>query len=165
MSTISQRALAGAAPPPERAETNCPMCKRPMGSPRSYQQHKRYFAVIAALFTQWPESHERQFPDEIALRKWLQIKAGHFTTKTVDLYGVPASKARLIVMSALEDAGPYSEAVVQGRNLVTMTPKSINYDRLGHKAFCRLNDEIDAVIFAETGMSGELLLKETERAA
>ena len=161
----SEKAMAAMPPPPERAEPNCPTCKRPMGSPRSWQQHKRYFAVIKAIHFMWPESHERQFPDETALRKWLQMKAGHFTTTTVALYGIPLSKARLIVQSALDGAEPYSEAVVQAGHLIVMTPKSINFDSLGHKAFCRLNDEIDAVIFAETGFDPEQVLKGTERAA
>ena len=48
MST-SQRTASHLSQPAERADPTCPMCKRPMGSARSYQQHKRYFAVIKAV--------------------------------------------------------------------------------------------------------------------
>ena len=163
--SISARAAASVSAPPQKAGPSCPTCKRPMGSPRSYQQHKRYFAVIKAVHFHWPENHERQFPNETSLRKWLQMKAGHFTSKAIDLYGIPEKKAQLIVQAALEAAAPYSEAVLQGRSLVIMSPKSIYYDTLGHKEFCRLNDEVDGIIKAETGLDPEAVLRETERAA
>jgi hypothetical protein len=162
--SISERAI-GFASKRSDVGTLCADCPARSRKPRSYQQHKRYFAMLRAVHFQWPETHERQFPNRTALRKWAQMKAGHHTTKTVDLYGIPMSKARLIVQSALEGAAPYSEAVVQGRNLVIFSPLSINYDTLGHKEFCRLNDEVDGVIRAETGLDPDAVLKGTERAA
>jgi hypothetical protein len=133
--------------------------------PRSYQQHKRYFAVIRAAFFHWPEAHERQFANETALRKWLQMKAKHFTTKAMNMYGLSPKRAQLFAQELLDNSAPYSEAVLEGTRVIIMTPESINYDTLGHKEFCRLNEEVDAVIFAETGKTGDEYLREMEAAA
>lgn len=105
------------------------------------------------------------FANETALRKWLQMKAGHHTSKSIDLYGIPAKKAQLIVQAALDAAEPYSEARVIGQNLIIFSPKSIDYGSLGHKAFCELNDAVDAVIRAETNLDPDQVLRETEKAA
>lgn len=45
--------------------------------PRSSPHHRKFFGVIAAAFTQWPESHEFQPEDEDHLRQWLEVAAGH----------------------------------------------------------------------------------------
>lgn len=145
--------------------TQCADCPARNRKPRSYEQHKRYFAVIRAILPHWPENHARQFANELALRKWLQMKAGHYTTHAVDLYGIPATKGKLIVESAFEGAAPYSESAVQGRHLVTFNPLSINYDTMGHREFCALNSAIDEIIEAETGLIPDQVLRETERAA
>jgi hypothetical protein len=145
--------------------TACADCPARNRKPRSYEQHKRYFAVIEAVLSHWPENHPRQFANKTALRKWLQMKAGHHTTKAVDLYGIPATKAQLIVQSALDASSPYSESAVHGRHLVIFTPVSINYDTLGHREFCALNDEVDGIIRAETDLDPDRVLRETEAAA
>lgn len=93
------------------------------------------------------------------------MKAKHYTTRTLDLYGIPASKAQPLLQAYLDSAEPYSEARVLGNNLVIFSPESINYDTLGHVDFCALNDEVDAVIREETGLDPEQVLRETERAA
>ena len=54
---------------------------------------------------------------------------------------------------------------LHGDTLVIFRPKSISFNKLGHKEFCRLNDEVDAVIEAEIGIKAERLLRETEKAA
>jgi hypothetical protein len=120
---------------------------------------------MKAMLSHWPESHPMVFANETALRKWLQMKAGHYTTKTIDLYGIHPKKGQLIVQAALEAAAPYSEARVVGNNLVIFSPKSIDYGSLGHKAFCELNDAVDAVIRAETNLDPDQVLRENEKAA
>ena len=115
----AQRAILASAKDIGTACADCPARNR---KPRSYIQHKRYFALIKAVLHQWPESHERQFPNETALRKWLQMKAGHFTTKTLDLYGIPAAKARPLVEAALDAAAPRSNASARApRDAATLT--------------------------------------------
>jgi hypothetical protein len=145
--------------------TACADCPARNRKPRSYEQHKRYFALMKATLPHWPDTHERVFANEVALRKWLQMKAGHCTSKAVDLYGIPEKKARLIVEATLAAAAPYSESRVMGRNLVIFTPLSINYDTLGHKDFCDLNNAVDEIIWAETGLNPDQLLQEQGKAA
>jgi hypothetical protein len=158
--------MATVAPPAEKTGATCRECGQKMPRiPRSYQQHKRYFAVIRAAFFHWPETHERQFANETALRKWLQMKAKHFTTKAMNMYGLSPKRAQLFAQELLDNSAPYSEAVLEGTRVIIMTPESINYDTLGHKEFCRLNDAVDEIIKAETGLNPEQMLKETERAA
>lgn len=162
----SDRALAGIGHNSRRdVGTQCADCPARSRKPRSYQQHKRYFAMLRAVHFAWPETHERQFANETALRKWVQMKAKHYTTRSLDLYGIPASKARLLLQGYLDNAEPYSEARVLGNSLVIFSPASINYDTLGHADFCALNDEVDAVIREETGLEPDQVLRETERAA
>ena len=167
----SDRAIASVAPGSGKGGqrrdvgTLCADCPARSRKPRSYQQHKRYFAVIKAVLSAWPETHPEQFPNKTALRKWLQMKAKHYTTRTLDLYGIPASKARPLLQAYLDSSDPYSEARVLGNNLVIFSPASINYDTLGHADFCALNDEVDAVIREETGLDPVRVLLETERAA
>jgi hypothetical protein len=55
--------------------------------------------------------------------------------------------------------------VIFADELVVWKPKSIAFGKLGHEAFCKLNDEIDAVIKEETGLEADQLLKEHEAAA
>lgn len=145
--------------------TQCADCPARNRKPRSYQQHKRYFAVLKAVHFAWPETHPMQFANETALRKWLQMKAKHYTTRTLDLYGIPASKAQPLLQAYLDSAEAYSEARVLGNSLVIFSPASINYDTLGHAEFCALNDEVAAVIRDEAGLDADQLLLERGRAA
>ena len=67
--------------------------------------------------------------------------------------------------AAIRAAGSYAIPVIHGDTLVVLKPKSISFRSLGHAAFCKLNDEVDAVILAETGMEAGQVLRETEKAA
>lgn len=150
--------------------TTCPHCGGDLdvgtGKPRSLEQHRRYFAVIRAVFHHWPEAHETQFGDETECRKWLQMKAGHREIGArIPLVGINRERAMLVVEAAIRAAGSYAVPVIHGFTLVVFKPKSIAFGKLDHKAFCKLNDEIDAVIKAETGLDADQLLKEHEAAA
>ena len=135
-------------------------------NPRSVPQLRRYFSAIRAAFIHWPEAHERQFSDEEECRKFLQMKAGHREiAATIDLGGASREFAVLVAEASIKAAGSYAVPVLHGETLVIFKPKSIKFSKLSHKEFCRLNDEVDAVIYAETGQKVETLLKETERAA
>jgi hypothetical protein len=161
----SERAAAHLATRSKVVGQSCPACHQKLRKPRSYQAHKRYFAMIKAVHFHWPENHPRMFANEEALRKWAQMKAGHYTSKSIDLYGIPALKARLIVEAALEAASPYSEARVLGKSLVIFSPKSVNYDTLGHAEFTALSADVEEIIRQETGLDPERVLSETEQAA
>jgi hypothetical protein len=56
----------------------CPHCdcKIDFENPRSTPQLRRYFAMIRAFYTHWPEYHPEQFDDEKNFRYWLQMKSG-----------------------------------------------------------------------------------------
>jgi hypothetical protein len=151
---------------------HCPYCECKLpdpakaSKPRSYDQLKRYMALCKAAFEHWPESHPSQFADWIEARKWLQMKAGYREIASrIPLAGIPPEKARFIAEISMRAAGSYAVPVVHGGDLVIFKPLSIAYDALKHIDFCRLNDLVDEVIFAETGLKAEQLLDERERAA
>lgn len=134
--------------------------------PRSVEQHRRYFALIKAAFHHWPEGHERQFASDEELRKWAQMKAGHREIgASIPLTGMQKERAMLLAEAAIRAAGSYAVPVIHGDVLVVFRPKSIAFDKLGHKAACQLFDEVAAVIEAEIGVPAEKLLKETVNAA
>jgi hypothetical protein len=150
---------------------DCPHCgcEFPLGKsgkPRSLDQHRRYFAMMRAVFMHWPESHEKQFADEKECRKWLQMKAGHREiTARIPVIGVDREKVRIIAEAAIRAAGAYAIPVVHGTDLIVFKPESIAFHKLSHLAFCALNDAVDEVIRAETGLDPNQLLQEQETAA
>jgi hypothetical protein len=94
------------------------------------------------------------------------MRAGHREIgATIPLVGMSKERAVFLAEAAIRAAGSFALPVVHGDTLVVFKPKSIAFSKLGHKEFCQLVDEVDAVIFAETGMHGEELLKQTEAAA
>lgn len=148
---------------------HCPNCGTVLESrdvPRSVPQHRRYFGLIRAIFHHWPEAHERQFASEEECRKWLQMKAGHREVgASIPLTGMSKERAMLLAEAAIRAAGSYAVPVLHGDTLVIWRPKSISFDKLSHKAACRLFDEVSEVIRAETGIDPDQLLIEHERAA
>lgn len=150
---------------------HCPHCGCELIShdgrkPRSIDQHRRYFAVMRAAFTHWPETHERQFANAEELRAYLQMKAGHREVGAqIPLSGMSKERAMLLAEAAIRGAGSYAMPVIHGDTLVIFKPKSIAFAKLGHQAFCALNSDIDAMIEQEIGVSADRLLKETEKAA
>lgn len=136
------------------------------GKPRSLEQHKRYFGIVRAMFSHWPEAHPVQFSSEHELRAWLQMKAGHKEiVARIPLAGMNRERARTIVEAGIRAAGSYAWPVVHGNDLVIFKPKSIAFGKLSHLAFCALNDAVCDVIKAETGLDPEQVLLEQEKAA
>lgn len=152
----------------ERARTKqlCEGCPARQG--RSLPQHRRYFSLIAAAHHHWPESHDFQPENAEHLRKWLQCKAGHYTTTRIE---VPSADdiimrlARLSAEAAVKAAGGTAWIKPFDGGLVVFVPKSIAFDKLDHKAACKLFDEVAGVIEAEIGTKADDLLRETEAAA
>ena len=144
----------------------CPHCLSPItddskGEPRSLDQLRRYFAMLRAVHFHWPETHGRQFSDETELRKWLQMKAGHQEIgASIPLVGVSKDKAMFIAEAAIRAAGSYALPYMHGATLIVYVPKSIAFHKLDHATFCKLNNEIDAVIIAETGLDPQRCLEE-----
>lgn len=154
----------------EEAVNYCPECGAILDkagkSPRSVPQLRRYFAMIRAAFLHWPEKHERQFASSEELRAYLQMKAGYReVAATIPLIGIPKDRAVFLAEAAIRAAGGYAMPVLHGDTLAVFKPKSIAFGKMKHSDFCKLVDGVSDVIFAETGMRGEQLLLETERAA
>jgi hypothetical protein len=145
----------------------CPHCGGGLdgGKPRSLEQHRRYFALMRAVFHHWPEAHPTQFSNEQECRVWLQMKAGHRQIGVRTPLGEDRNRDLFVAEAAIRGCGSNAMPVIFADELVVWKPKSIAFGKLGHEAFCKLNDEIDAVIKAETGLDADQLLKEHEAAA
>lgn len=148
---------------------HCPKCgividDKP-SKPRSIDQHRRFFAVVRAVYQHWPESHDVQFSTETECRKWLTMKAGWREVATrLPLTGVRPELAVSLATAAMRAAGAYAVAAHHKGDLVIWKPQSIRFDKMGHQEFCRLNDEVEAVIKSETGLKIDELLKAMEAA-
>lgn len=136
-----------------------------MSKPRSIDAHRRFFGVIAALYSHWPDKHPFQPDNTEHLRAWLLVRAGHHTVKTFHLDGEADEFARLIPIVTATMLGKHSWCRARGNELHVCVPQSIAFANLDHQAFCKLNSDVDEVIRAETGLDPDQLLKETEAAA
>lgn len=138
--------------------------------PRSSQDHRRLFKLIAAAFDHWPESYVEFQPDsEEHLRAWLICKAGP-EFRNVTTFDLPhtdnvALAAEMIdfaekLLSSSNGFGRW-----RGMTLHKFTPKSMRFDKMSRTEFNDLRDAISDVIEDVCGMSADTLLKETESAA
>lgn len=159
--SISDQARSKVHPP------RCPHCgSTKQGKPRSVEQHRRYFALMNAAFTHWPEAHERQFSSAEELRKYYQMKAGHREVgASIPLTGINKDKAMLLAEASIRAAGSYAVPVLYKDTLVVFRPLSISFEKLPHKDACKLFDDVSALIESDIGIPAETLMKETENAA
>lgn len=138
----------------------CPTCGHTKRSPRSIDQHRRYFGVVKAAFHHWPETHEVQFSSEEECRKFLQMRAGRREVAArIPLAGIRKEHAVMLAEASIRAAGAYARPVIHGTELVIWKPKSIAFEALGHLEFCELNTAIDEILQAEIGLSGDQLLE------
>ena len=150
--------------------TTCPHCgcdvANAKGKPRSLEQHRRFFGMIAAAFHHWPDSHEFQPSNSEHLRAWLLCKAGYRDVVTVPVESDrPAviKLAMLAVEGALRAARTHAFVRLHGSSLVVFTAKSISFHALPHGEFQSVNDAVQEIIEVETGITVDKLL--TEKAA
>lgn len=150
----------------------CPHCQCDLdpvkGKPRSLEQLRRFFGVLRAMYFHWPEDCEFQPHSEQHLRKWVLCMAGHRrVVKTLTLPG-SNNPARLAAMME------FAEELLEmdhrfgrwkGNTLAIYEAESIAFHKLGQAKFNALNDEVEAVYKAETGLDPDEVLKQTERAA
>lgn len=146
--------------------TTCPVCdsKLPLtGKPRSYEQHKRFFAMCRQAYLHWPETHDEQFSNETDCRKYLTMKAGwRDIASKVTLTGIREDKAILLATAVLSGLPKdlYARPVLHNGQLIVWVPRSIAYATMPHLEFCALSDAVSEVIEAETGIKVEDMLKE-----
>lgn len=119
--------------------------------------------MIKAAFSNWPEAHEFQPRNAENLRRWLQCKAGHYTTQRIE---VPSDDpaiiklARLAAEATLRAAGADAWVKPYGDCLVVFSPKSIAFDKLSHKDACALLADVEDIIETELNCKADDLLKE-----
>jgi hypothetical protein len=163
MSTTEQALRAAQRP------RTCPHCAGDLdgdaSKPRSLDQHRRYFALMRAVFHHWPETHAVQFTSQDELRVWLQMKAGHRQIGVRTPLGEDRNRDLFVAEAAIRGCGSNAMPIIYGDELVVFKPKSIAFANLSHERFCKLNEEVSAVILAETGLDAEQILKEHEAAA
>lgn len=140
--------------------TICPTCGRTTpGKPRSVEAHRRYFKVVSLAFEHWPENHrEAPFPDLESFRAWVQMRAGHYTSTSVELDG-DADAAVKAATAALRAAGSYARARVVGDRMIVYRPSSVAFSKLSQSEFNELSAQVEAVIKAEAHLDAEELLK------
>lgn len=144
--------------------TTCPHCgcdaSVGSGKPRSLEQHRRFFKIIREAFTHWPETHETQFASESDCRYWLTMTAGYRDVSgRVTLVGMKPDAALMLATALLRSAGSYARPVIHKGELIVWTPRSIKFGSMPHAEFCKLNDDVAAVIEREIGVSVEKLLE------
>jgi hypothetical protein len=143
--------------------TNCPHCgcdveAKPKGKPRSVPQHRRYFALIKAAFSHWPDEHRFKPTSEEHMRKWLQAKSGYHNIRTVDTAGMDKQDAIVAIAAELAAADPMHFTSVVGGKFHIVESKSIDFDTLPHLAACALFDAVAETIEAETGLKAEQIM-------
>lgn len=150
----------------------CPHCgveleAKPKGNskPRSVPQHRRYFALIKAAHSHWPETHRFKPMSEEHLRKWVQAKAGYATVRTVDTAGMDTQSAIVAVAAMLAAADPMHFTSVTGARFHVIESKSINFDTLPHLAACAAFDAVADTIKAETGLDPDKIMPPVRQAA
>jgi hypothetical protein len=163
--SISARAAETIKPPKAKTvRVMCPCCETQFdpyksGKPRSYDQHKRFFALVRAAFMHWPEDHQTQFADETECRKWLTMKAGwRDLVLRMPMRGVKVEVAVAIADQAMRAAGSYAIAVAHKNELCIWKPKEISYAAMSHLEFCTLNTAVQDTIEAETNLKCDILL-------
>jgi hypothetical protein len=150
----------------ERARAKPQVCDHcPAKTDRSLPQHRRLFGLIRAAYMHWPEDHDFYPSNEDHLRKYLTAKAGHYTVQTVEFGHMPHGTIKSIAEAAIAAAGAYAFVKAISGKLIIYTPSSIAFDKLSHKAACKLFDEIGSVIETEIGIKADELLKNHEAAA
>lgn len=131
------------------------------GKPRSYDQHKRFFAVISAVHSHWPEAHPFQPDSAEHLRAWLLVRARHCTIQTFHMSEQADEFARLVPIITATMMRKHCWAKAVGSELHVCVPNSIDYTTVGHLEFQSINDAVDEIIRAETDLDPKQLLRQT----
>ena len=137
--------------------SHCPHCgveieAKPKGRPRSVPQHRRYFAMIRALFSHWPEDHRFQPATEEHLRKGLQCRAGRAVVKTVDAGAMTKDQLVAAIAAEIMAADPIHFTSARDDKFFVIQSESIDFDSLPHLAACALFDAVQETAEAETGL-------------
>ena len=134
----------------------CAKC--PMKLQRSSEDHRRFFALVNAAFTHWPEQHEFRPDNAEHLRAWLLCKAGHRKTTMIET-DEPAATV-VAIEAAFRAADTYAFVRPYGDGVAVYSPKSLRFDKTDQKAFNAVRDEVSSIIESVIGVTAEQLLRE-----
>ncbi len=146
------------------SESGNGLCHRcPLSQQRSSDDHRRFFALVNAAFTHWPEQHDFRPDNAEHLRAWLLCKAGYRKTTMIETDEPAATVAS--IEAAFRAADTYAFVRPYGDGVAVYSPKSLAWDKLDQKKFWPIRDEVTAVIEDVIGVKADELLKQTERVA
>lgn len=132
---------------------------------RSGPQHRRFWGLLRAMYTHWPETADFQPESEEHLRAWVTIKSGHYSVHSIDTNTPSVPQFVAVVQAALRAAGSYAFVQADGDAIKILKPKSIAYARLSPREFTALNERIEEVYRVETNLDPNAVLENNERAA
>jgi hypothetical protein len=81
------------------------------------------------------------------------------------LDGEATEFARLVPVIVATMLGKHAWCRAHGQELHVCVPQSIAFDKLDHRSFCQIKNDVEEVIRVETGLDPDQLLRETESAA
>ena len=149
----------------------CPVCgftDKGKGKPRSIDQHRRFYGLVAKAFEHWPDHAEFRPESAEHLRKYLICRAGPQWRNVTEI-PVPFAEdqpgltrlAAHLMQQAAEAAGGYAfpRVDMNGGRVALYTAKSIKFAEMPHLEFCALSEAVDEVIKAEMGVEPDQLLK------
>jgi hypothetical protein len=144
--------------------TACPHCGGALkgGKPRSIDQHRRFFKVVAQAFHHWPANHDFQPDNAEHLRKWLLVKVGHRIVQTIDMARTDKQSLKMAeaaATAAMRALGDYCWVIPHNGKLFVAAAKSIAFDKCPHADFVAINDLVDGLIETETGIKTDQLLE------
>ena len=152
--------------------SKCPHCQCELhgekGKPRSPEQLRRFFGVLRAMHDHWPESASFQPHCTEHLRKWVLCAAGHrVVVKTMTLPNTDNASLAAAMMAIVEDLLAMDNRFGRwkGMTFSVYEAKSIAFHKLGQAEFNALNDAVEEIYRAETGLDPDQVLKESEKAA
>lgn len=142
----------------------CPHCGVVLTKGRSLPDHRRFFALVAKAFENWPEHHDFQPENSEHLRSWLTCKAGYRESTPIHMPDMATDRMRdlfrLSIEAAIAAAGGVAFVVPYRDVVAVVRPKSIAWDKIDQREFSKLRDAVSDVIEAETGIKVEDLMRE-----
>ena len=155
--------------------TTCPTCYQVVNTARSGQDHKRFFAVIAAYYDHWPEdyiaSNGNLFQPKSAehLRAFLLCEAGFKTATTIT---VPDFGPGVVALceEMLEVKKGFFFREWRGLTLTVTMPESIQYTNASKNPMARtkwnkFREAAEEILYGVHNMPVIEFMKEHERAA
>ena len=141
------------------SESGNGLCHRcPLSQQRSSDDHRRFFALVNAAFTHWPEQHDFKPDNAEHLRVWLLCKAGYRKTTMIETDEPAATVAS--IEAAFRAADTYAFVRPYGDGVAVYSPKSLRFDKTDQKAFNAVRDEVSSIIESVIGVTAEQLLRE-----